>query len=173
MLPNEESSGSEVEIMDDYVPPPLQDKRRDKCITSGLQANPSHLGESSGSEVEIMDNYSPPPQQYKPGNKGKAIAHGSQSKPHHLDSLSSSKCKIKDEPFISQLPAAKCARSKFTEPIEIDSPSDSSSVSRWAVAPPRSHSPPSEASSTPEDPEAVYPGRWPSNYHTCDILDGF
>ena len=137
--------------------------------------------EDSGSEVEIVENYVPQPRRCKTGSK--AITRGPQSNP---GSVLSAKRKVKDEPPTSQLPAAKRARSVSTvvskgvlaDPIEIESLSDSSDPPSSPIMPyflSKSSSPSSSEhdSSSSEPEQGVYPGPWPSNYHTCDILDGF
>jgi hypothetical protein len=113
----------------------------------------------SDSEVEIVENYTPLPRQ----------------------SLLA-KRKIKTEQSILQLPT-KCLRklplaSTFEDPIDVDMLSDSSAAASSSTAPylPSHLSIPltsSKHGSISPEPELVYPGLWPKNYQTWELLDGF
>jgi hypothetical protein len=139
--------------------------------------------DDSGSELEIVEDYIPLPR-HKLGGKA-TTAHGSQ--PWVSDGLGLGKRKIKDEPSTSQLPAKRhrslvsrlASKGGFTDPINIESLSDSPTPSASPTIPHIPPSSPSPSRSLGErrnlspDPELGFAPRWPLAYHTCDMLDGF
>jgi hypothetical protein len=154
------SSESEVEVVENYVPPPRQSQSY--LTKRKIEEEPSSwllaTDGSSESELEVVENYVPPPRQSR---------------------SSLTKRTIKEEPSSRKCPRLSASqlvsKGAFTDPINIDYSSDSSTASNPSKifllpATPKSHLP---SSSSEGSQEQGYPAPWPANSYTCEILNGF